>query len=100
MNKKESLKLAENSHKSHEMTQLHEIVSNHDTNDQCCEYLKVTVIFNAESIEFSLIMNRVASNEYYGFTQSFRASYRPIPDETPDFRNSLRYIFRKLLRTL
>ena len=72
------------------MTQLHKIVSHHDTNYQCCEYLKVTIILNDGSIGFSLIMNRVSSNEYHGYTQFFRASYRPNPDETPDFRNSLR----------
>ena len=67
------------------MTQLRKIVSKHDKNIQCCEYLKVTVILNAGEIGFSLIMNRVSSNEYHGYTQFFRA----IPDETPDFRNSL-----------
>ena len=71
------------------MTQLHKIVSNHDKNDLCCEYLEVTVMFRSpEKIGFSLIMNRVSSNEYQGYTQSFRASHRPNPDETPDFRNS------------
>ena len=80
--------LAENSFKSDEMTLLHKIVSKHDKNIQCCEYVKVTV-FNGGVFLFSLIMNRVSSNEYHGYTQAFRATYRPNPDETPDFRNSL-----------
>ena len=81
--------LVENSFKSYEMNQLHKIVSNHDKNDQCCEYLKVTVMFSSpDRVGFSLIMNRVSSTEYHGYTQFFRASYRPNPDETPDFRNS------------
>ena len=71
------------------MTQLHKILSNHDKNDPCCEYLEVSVIYNSPvKVGFSLIMNRVSSKfgiyEYHGF----RAKYRPNPDETPDFRNS------------
>ena len=89
MKKANTFQLVENSFKSYEMTQLHKIVSNHDKNDLCCEYLEVTVMHgNPEKAMFSLIMNRVSSNEYHGYTQFFRASYRPNPDETPDFRNS------------
>lgn len=71
------------------MIKLHKIVSNQDQNDLCCEYVEVTVMHgNPEKAMFTLIMNRVSSNEYHGYTQFFRATYRPNPDETPDFRNS------------
>ena len=93
--KRTRFQLFENSHKSNEMTQLHKIVSNHDKNDLCCEYLEVTVMYgNPEKAKFTLIMNRVSSNEYHGYTQFFRASRRPNPNETPDFRNSWGSIFR------
>ena len=84
--------MIENSYESDEMTQLHKIVSNHDKNDRCCEYLEVTVRMMA-GIYHSMIMERVSSNEYKGYAQWFRGSFRPKVDERPDLRNSLVTIF-------
>ena len=69
------------------MTQLHKIVSNHDKNDKCCEYLEVAVKMNSGQYH-SLIMERVNSTEYQGYAQWFRESFRKKVDEKPDIRNS------------
>ena len=70
------------------MTQLHKIASDHDKNEQCCEYLEVTVKFQ-KGAHPSLVMERVSSNEYHGYAQWFRKEFRKKVDETPDLRNSL-----------
>lgn len=69
------------------MTQLHKIVSDHDKNEQCCEYLEVTRF--QQGSHASLVMERVSSNEYHGYAQWFRKEFRTKVDETPDLRNSL-----------
>ena len=78
------------------MAQLHKIVSAHDRNEQCCEYLKVTLKFQ-NGTHPSLVMKRVSSDEYHdkyhgdeyhGYAQWFRTQ----ADEKPDLRNSLRTI--------
>ena len=78
------------------MTQLHKIESDHGKNDQCCEYLEVTLKFQ-NGTHPSLIMKRVSSDEYHdkyhgveyhGYAQWFRTK----ADENPDLRNSLRTI--------
>ena len=84
--------MIENSFESDEMTQLHKIVSNHDKNARCCEYLEVAVRMNKGSY-YSMIMERVSSNEYKGYAQWFREEFCPKVDEKPDLRNSLVTIF-------
>ena len=73
------------------MAQLHKIVLAHDRNEQCCEYLKVTLKFQNGSHP-SLVMKRVSSEEYHGYAQWFSTK----ADEKPDLRNSLRTIARVL----
>ena len=83
------------------MTQLHKIESDHAKNDQCCEYLEVTLKFQ-NGAHPSLIMKRVSSDEYHdkyhgveyhGYAQWFSTK----ADETPDLRNSLRTILLTII---